>query len=307
MATIYRSTLPEVFEARQAELLFKGYTMQPTTYTKVFNVESSNKAYEDWFEVTGLGVFKLKPEGTPISYETPVQGTRRRIVHSTFASGYTATHEAIADEQYALLDKYPADLGEAAREHDEIIAWAMFNSATDANLYPTGDGLALASTAHTIYKPKDPAAATYSNLASPGVALSTTGLEAALTSMLLTKSREDRFIPLEPAFLVINPTLAHLAHQLLNTDKEAFTNENQVSTVATSRTGIQPVSTPYVTDTDNWALVCKKSQHKLCFYVRQKLTFDSSTDAQTKNKLFDAMKRNSVVAKDWRGTYWSRP
>lgn len=303
---IFRGTLPEVYEARQAEMLFKGYTMQPTTYTKVFNVESSKKAYEDWFEVTGLGQFRLKPEGTPVSYDDPVQGTRRRIVHSTYALGVRESMEAIADEQYDLLDQYPRDLGEAAREHDEIIAWTLFNSATDATNYPTGDGLALASTAHTIYKPKG-ATTTYSNLASPGVALSTTGLEAALTSMKLTKSREDRFIPLEPSFLVINPTLDHLAHQLLNTEKEAFTNENQVSTVARSRTGIMPVSTPYITDTDDWALVSKKSQHKLCFYVRQKLTFDTNRDGQTKDVLVDAVKRNSVVAKDWRGTYFSRP
>ena len=304
---VFRGTLPEVFEARQAELFYKGYTMQPTTYTKVFNVETSNKAYEDWFEVTGLGVFRLKPEGTPITYDDPVQGTRRRIVHSTYALGYRVTMEAQEDAQYDVIDQHPRDMGDAAREHDEITAWTLFNSATDATNYPTCDGLALASTAHTIYKPKDPAAATYSNLASPGVALSVTGLEAALTSMLLTKSREDRFMPLEPAFLVINPTLGHLAYQLLQTEKEAFTDENQVSTVSSSRTGISPVLTPYITDTDDWALVCKKSQHKLQFIVRKKLTFDSSTDSQTKDRLFDAIKRNSVVAKDWRGTYFSRP
>lgn len=302
----FRGTLPEVFEARQAELLFKNYTMYPSTYSKVFNVETSSKAYEDWFEVTGLGVFRLKPEGTPVTYDDPVQGTRRRIVHSTYALGYRVTMEAQADAQYDVIDQQPKDLGEAAREHDEILAWTPFNNATSTTLAMTGDGLALASTAHTIYKPKS-TTTTYSNLASPGVALSTTGLEAALTSMKLVKSREDRFVPYEPAFLVINPTLDHLAHQLLNTEKEAFTNENQVSTVASSRTGIMPVSTPYITDTDNWALVVKKSQHKLCYYVRMKLTFDSSTDSQTKDRLFDAVKRNSVVCKDWRGTYFSQP
>lgn len=303
---VFRGTLPEVFEARQAEIMFKGYDMQETTYTKVFNVENSSKAYEDWFEVTGLGIFRLKPEGTPVTYDDPVQGTRRRIVHSTYALGYRVTMEAQADAQYDVIDQHPKDLGEAAREHDEIIAWSMFNNATSATLSMTGDGLALASTAHTIYKPKA-TTTTYSNLASPGVALSVTGLEAALTSMLLTKSREDRFIPLKPSFLVVNPTLGHLAYQLLNTEKEPFTNENQVNTISSSRTGIQPVLTPYVTDTDNWALVAAKGQHKLCFYVRMKLTFDGSTDSQTKDRLFDAIKRNSVVAKDWRGTYFSQP
>lgn len=304
MATVFRGTLPEVFEARQAEILYKNYTMQPTLYTQVFNVESSNKAYEDWFEVSGLGQFRVKPEGTPVTYDSPVQGTRRRITHTTSALGYRVTMEAMEDAQYDVIDQHPKDMGDAAREHDEITAWAMFNSPTSTTVAMVGDGLALASASHTILKPKDPSAATQSNLAA--VALSVTGLEAALTAMMTTKTREDRYMQLKPSKLIIPPALGHLAYQLLNTEKEVFTNENQVSTVSSSRTGIAPVVVPYLTDTDNWALTCEKSQHKLCFYNRKKLTFDSSTDSQSKDKLFDAVKRISVVAKDWRGTYFSQ-
>lgn len=300
----FRANLPEVFEARQAELFFKGYAMEPSQYKKVFNVVASGKAYEDWFEVSGLGVFRTKLEGTPITYDDPVQGTRRRIVHTTFALGYRVTMEAMEDAQYDVIEAQPRDLADAGREHEEILAWSVFNNNSDAN-YPTIDGLALASTAHTILKPKDPSAATASNLASPGVALSITGLQDALTTMRTTKSREDRYMPLSPKWLIINPALAHTAFQLLNTEKEAYSADNTVSTVASSRTGIMALDTPYVTDTDNWALVTDKGQHKLTFHSRKKMTFDSGTDSQTKDRLFDAHYRASVVAKDWRGTYFS--
>lgn len=304
MAITFRGTLPEVFEARQAEILYKNYTMQEKLFPQVFNMETSQKAYEDWFEVSGLGVFRTKPEGTPVTYDSPVQGVRRRITHTTYALGYRVTMEAMEDAQYDVIDQHPKDMGDAAREHDELLAWAFFNSPTSTTVGIVGDGLALASASHTILKPKDPAAATQSNLAA--VALSVTGLETALTAMMTTKTREDRFMPLKPSKLVIPPALSHFAHQILNTEKEVFTNENQVSTVSSSRTGISPVVVPYLTDTDNWALTCEKSQHKLCFNTRKKLTFDSSTDSQTKDKLFDAVKRNSVVAKDWRGTWFSQ-
>ena len=303
MAT-FRTTLPEVFEDRQAEVFFMNYSMEPSQYKKVFNVVPSSKAYEDWFEVSGLGQFRTKAEGTPITYDDPVQGTRRRITHTTFALGFRATEEALDDAQYDVIERQSADLGVAGREHEEILAWSVFNNNADAD-YPTIDGLALASTAHVILKPKDPAVATDSNLASPGIALSITGLEDALTVMRTTKSREDRFMPLKPAFLIINPALAHTAYKLLESEYEINTNENQVSTVSSSRTGISAIDTPYVTDTDNWALVCQKSQHKLTFHTRMKMRFDSSTDSQTKDKLFDARYRASVVAKDWRGTYFS--
>jgi phage major head subunit gpT-like protein len=303
MAT-FRGTAPEVFEARQAEVFFKNYTMEPSQYKKVFNVETSNKAYEDWFEFSGLGQFRTKAEGTPVTYDDPVQGTRRRITHSTFALGFRVTEEALEDAQYDVIERQSSDLGDAGREHEEILAWSVFNNNADAN-YPTIDGLALASTAHVILKPKVASANTDSNLASPGIALSITGLEDALTVMRTTKSREDRFMPLKPKFLIINPALAHEAYQLLESEHEINTNENQVSTVARSRTGIMALDTPYITDTDNWALVADKSQHKLTFHSRKKMRFDSSTDSQTKDKLFDARYRASVVAKDWRGTYFS--
>lgn len=303
MAT-FRGLAPEVFEARQAELFFKGYTMEPSQYKKVFNVVPSTKAYEDWFEMSALGQFRTKAEGTPVTYDDPVQGTRRRITHTTFALGYRVTMEAMDDAQYDVIEQMPNDLGTAGMEHEEILAWSVFNNKTNA-AYPTIDGLALASTAHTILKPKDPASNTASNLASPGIALGITGLQDALTAMRTTKSRDDRYMPLKPKFLVINPALAHIAHQLLETEKEAYSADNTVSTVSRSRTGIQPLDTPYITDTDDWALVAEKGQHKLTFHTRMKMKFSNSTDSQTKDRLFDGIYRASVVAKDWRGTYFS--
>lgn len=301
MPAFTRGVAPELYEVRSATLFFKEYDAEPLYYPMVFNVEPSTKAFEDWFEVAGMGTFRLKPEGSPIQYDVPVQGPKRRVVHSTFALGGSATFEAIDDEQYDVLDQIPRDLGAAAREHQDIFAWDLFNGSFGTTTYTTPDGLAICSTTHTILKPKDPAVATNSNQVSPGVAISVTGIESAMTLLRLTKTREDRFTNLRGKYLVAHPANEHRVYELLNTERKVDGNENNMSTVATSRTGIEPVLVPYLDSQDDWWLVAEKGKHKLTFNSRQDIRFDSGKDYQTKNVMFDAMYRASLAAKDYRG------
>jgi phage major head subunit gpT-like protein len=301
MAVHTRGLTPEVFEARQAQLFFKEYDAEPQHYTQVFNVMRSNKAYEDWFEVTGIGSFRLKAEGTPITYDVPVQGPRRRVVHQTFALGYTATKEAMADAQYEVIDAQASDLGVAGREHQDILAFAAVDDFFSGATYTTPDGLSVVNTAHVILKPKG-STTTNSNKVNPGVALSATGLELGITLMRLTKSREDRFIPnLKPKTLLIHPSKEHRAYELLQTEFKVDSQENNKNTVASSRTGMVAMGVPYLSSEDDWFVFAEKGKHKATWHARQDMEFDSGTDYQTKNKMFDASYRASIAIKDYRG------
>lgn len=302
-----RGVLPDVFLAYAATLFYNEIDEQPSLFKQVLNIESSTKAYEDWFEVSGLGQFRLKPEGTPISYDDPTQGTRRRVVHSTYALGSRVSFEAVNDKQYDVITQIPKDLGPAGNESQEILAWSLLNLGSVTTTYTTIDGLALFSTAHTIMKPKDPTVATQSNMANPGVALSVTGLEDMLTTMRLTKSQTDRFTPVKPEWVLVHPSKAHLLYQLLETQMEPFTNENQVSTVKTSRTGLKPMDVPWFTATGTWFGLASKRNHRLTYFNRQDMTFDTGVDMQTKDNLMDAVYRASVAQRHWFGTYQSAP
>lgn len=301
MPAFTRGLAPDVFEAREAQLFFKEYDAEPLYHTQLLNIMPSSKAYEDWFEVTGLGVFRLKTEGAPITYDVPVQGPRRRVVHSSFALGFAATKEALADAQYDVIDQQSTDLGAAGREHQDIFAFAAVDDFFTGTTYTTPDGLSVVNTAHTILKPKNPAAATTSNAISPGVALSITGLELGITQMRLTKTREDRFTNIRAKTLLIHPSKEHRAYELLQTEFKVDTNDNNKSTVATSRTGMMALSVPYLASEDDWFLFAEKSKHKFYWHSRQDMEFDSGKDFQTKNTMFDAYYRASVAVKDWRG------
>jgi hypothetical protein len=304
MPAQFRSSLPDVFEDAQADLFYQRYAMLELLYPQLFNVRTSTKGHEDSFKISGLGPFATKPEGTPISYDQAAQGPRRRTVHTTFALGYRVTMEAQEDAQYDVIDMLPEDLGDAARDHQENLAWALFNDAFAGSTYTGLDGLALCSTAHTTLKFRG---STLSNSLSPGVALSVTSIESMLTNMQLTQSEEGRRTPIHPAILLIHPDNAHEAYRLLETDNEPHTTEFKKNAVKSSRTGVVPLAVPYLSGSDNHWLISRKNQHSVTWFARKEVTHDSGKDSQTKDSLFDAHYRASVVFRDWRGTVGSAP
>ena len=301
MAT-FRATAPELLEKRCRRVYFNEYRMIKPIYTKVANIIKSSAAFEDVVDMSGVGTLRTKHEGTPVSYDDPIQGTRKRTVHVTYALGFRVTMEMQQDERFGIINRMPADLGDATRDHKERIFFGVFNGAFGTTI--TGlDGLALCSSAHTLLK----STATASNIASPGVALSVSGLESALTNFSLTVNDSARYVSLTPSMLLVHPNEAHNVVQLLKTQKEPFTAENQVSTVSTSQTGVTDLQSPYLTDTDAWFLLSSKRQHQVIWYDRMPVTFSNSKDSQTKDSLFDALYRASVTFDGWRGVYGSQP
>lgn len=303
--TTFRSTLPEVYEDREAELFHKRYAQEPLRYTEIFNIVPVTKGYDDAFRVSGLGTFHVKPEGTQTTFDDPVQGDRVRLFMTTFALGYRVTMEAREDALYDVIDRMPSDLGDSGRDHQENFAWAVFNNGFST--VTTLDGVSFFNTAHVLLKPKNPAANTVSNQLSPGVALTVTGLEDARTNLRLTKSEEDRQIPISPAVLLIHPNEEHNADKLLDSKQEPFTADNQINANMTSNSGIRSTSVPYLTDVDAWFLGANKDKHSVNWYNRKSMTFDSGKDSQTKDDIFDAHYRAEAAPRDWRGWVGSQP
>ncbi len=299
---------PELLEPWATEVFYNKYAEQPTIFPRVFNVVPSSRAMEDTFQVSPLGTFRVKPEGTPISYDTPVQSLRKRVVHTTYALGYRVTREMMDDEQYGMVSKFSGDLGNSARDHKERLAWSLFDDAFAGATYrglPEGDGTtrSLCNTGHIRLKD----GGTSSNRLNPDVAFSVSGLQSAITNFRLTQNESGRRIPLTPKLVVHHPNDEFVIAQVLDSQQEPFTADNQINPVSTSRMGITAQAVPYLSDTDNWFLMCDKGMHTIKWYNRMDLEFDRNKDSQTKDALFDAMYRASVTFDDWRGIVGSAP
>lgn len=301
MATL-SGNFPELLETRDKEIFFKKYTQQEQKFRQLFSVKPSTKAFEDRIRVAGLGTFQAKPEGTPVAFSDPVEGTRRRVIHTTYALGYRATMEAISDDQWDVLDQMPSDLGDSLRDHQERIAWDLINDGFAGARHTGLEAQPLFDTAHTQLRP---GVATQSNMVNPAVELSITGLESIMTTAMTTQSEEGRYIDLGHSLLVIHPTEAHNAFVLLETTQKVGSADNDVSTVVSSRSGLKPLATPFKTATRSWSIHEGPGKNSLVWNERQAPDFARAKDADTFDQKHYGWYRASVMFSEWRGNYGS--
>lgn len=302
----FTANFPELMETRSKQIFFKNYTMQELMFPKLFQRKPSTKSHEDRIRYAGLGTFQLKNEGQPVAFSDGVEGDRIRTVHQTFALGVRATWEALADDQWDVLDRMPSDLGESAYDHQENLAWSLIDDGYGAVGTFTGlDGLELFSNVHVLLR-----GGTGSNELVPPVALSTTGIEDAITLMRTTVGEEGRFINVNNSRLLYGPALAHTAYVLLQTERRVGTNEWDKSTVATTRTGITPVvpeGVPYLASDTHWSLHAEPGKNSLVWNDREKLFYERAKDNLTFDQLHWAAYRASVMFSEWRGNLGGNP
>jgi phage major head subunit gpT-like protein len=293
----------QLLEADVKDIFFKGFSMQPLKYPRLFSSKTSTKAYEDRLRIAALGTFATKPEGTPIAFDDPVQGTQVRTVHQTFALGWRASMEMMEDDQHDIMSKMSADLGESARDHQERLAWALINAGYTGTGGATGlEGETLFSSTHTLLK----TGGTATNIVSPPIALSVTGIESMLNLASTTTSDEGRFVEMSPSILLIHPNEQHNAYVLLETQFRPGSSDNDRNTVVSTRSGLTPLEVPYLSSTTNWSVHAGSGRNSLQWNNRKMPTFSRAQDADTLDQKFYGVYRASVMFSEWRGNWGSQ-
>ena len=88
----------ELLNPAHAFIFYKELEMDAPVHPRVVNVETSKRAYEESMRISGLGTLVLKAEGTPVAYDEPVIGDRKRTLNATYALGYRVPMELIEDD-----------------------------------------------------------------------------------------------------------------------------------------------------------------------------------------------------------------
>jgi len=299
--TTFSANTPEAMETRAKEYFFKNFMQLPLMFPKWMSRRPSTKRFEDRIRAAGFGSFAEKAEGGPLAFDDPVEGQRRRSTHTVFGLGYRATWEAIEDDQWNILDQMPGDLGDAARDHQERIAWAVENDGFAGATFLGLDGLSLYNTAHPSIRP---GVAAQSNTLTPALALGVAGLEAAMNAARVTLSEEGRQINVMLRKLLYHPNLQHTAYTLLNTEFRPGTADNDRSTVVSTRSGIVPVEdqgVPYLTSQSAWSVHSTGRKEAILWYDRAQLFFERGRDSITMDQLHWGAYRAHPAIAEWRG------
>jgi hypothetical protein len=195
----------------------------------------------------------------------------------------------------------PGDLGDAARDHQERIAWALENDGYTGATFTGLDALSLYNTAHTSLRP---GVGTQSNSLSPALALGVAGLEAAMNNARVTLSEEGRQLNVMLRKLLYHPNLQHTAYTLLNTEYRPGSSDNDRSTVVSTRSGMTPVEdqgVPYLTSQTAWSVHSSGRKEALLWFDRAQLFFERGRDSVTFDQLHWAAYRAHAAIGEWRG------
>jgi hypothetical protein len=284
------------------------YTDVDNEHASLFDVENSDRAFEEEVLFTGFGSAPVKGEGAAVQYDDAQEGYTARYTHETISLAFAVTEEAMEDNLYDTFAKLRArGLARAMANTKQVKAADVFNNGFSSS-YLGGDGVALLSASH-------PTVGSGNQSNTLGATdLSEASLETALIT--IAKAKDDRgiLIGLQAESLHIPPDLAFTADQILNStlstttvtnSTTGVTNTNDINSIRNQ--GLVPggffVNRRF-TDTNAW-FIKTDCPNGTKMFVRAPLQTKMEPDFDTGNLRYKARERYSFGWSDWRGFYGS--
>lgn len=291
-------TFSELLAPGLDEVFHTAYNEMPEMWTSLFNMNSSDKAWEEHFSWAGFEKFQEYDELEHIELRNAKPGYTTRYVHRKWGAGYQLSRELVEDNLYGgVIEQFPQHLARAGRATKETVAASIFNLGFD-NTYTGGDNKELFATDHPLAGAAGGEAA---NTFATSRALSHTALKDAIVKLKRTKADDDIFSPITPAILLVPDDLEFRAREILGTDKVPYSADNTTNVLTSSNLSI--VSWSYLTDTDNWFLLAPKAQTMLNYYERWPLRQIMKDRDENQSMIHLAFERYSFGWSDWRGVF----
>ena len=278
----------------------RAYEQYPEEYTKLFDKQTSTKAFEEDVGISSFGLAVQKSEGAPISYDSERQGFLTRYQHAVYALGFIITREMMEDDQYDVIGKRKAEgLAFSMRQTKEVIGANVYNRAFNSS-FVGGDGVSLINTAHPNIK-----GSTWSNQIATASDLSEAALEQACIDIAGFTNDAGLLIAVRPEALVIPRQLIFEAKRILGTDGRAGTDNNDLNAIKTLGSIPNVITNHFLTDVDAW-FIKTNVQNGMKYMERRADAFDMDNDWDTENAKFKATARYSFGWTDPRALYASQ-
>ena len=278
----------------------QAYTEYPVEWDKLFEKNTSKRAFEEDVGTSGMGLAAVKTEGAPISYDSERQGFTSRYNHVVYALGFIITREIYEDDLYDVVGKRKAKgLAFSMRQTKEINAANVYNRATSGS-FLGGDGVSLLSASHP-----NVSGGVYANQLATASDLSEAALEQAAIDISLLKNDRGLLIALRPKQLIIPPQLQFEAHRILKADGRVGTDLNDPNALKQMGMFQDGVTiNHYLSDSDAWFIRTTASDG-MKYFERWGDKFEMDNDFDTDNAKYKATARYSFGWTDPRGIFGS--
>jgi len=289
------SNFGELLEPGLKKIYGQEYAQYTEVYPRVFNVDSSTKAFEESLSLTGFGQVPEKVQGQSVTYNDPKQNWVNRLTHVTYGLGYIVTREMYEDDQYKKMAGFTRALARSVRHTIETINANILNNAFSSS-YTGGDGLELCSTAHLLG-----GGGTYQNELSTAADLSATSLEQACIDIGDLVDDAGLLVRAMPKMLVVPNELSWTAQKLLGSSLDPDSANNAINPA----NGLMPHTVwNFLTDPDAW-FITTDIPNGLVTYFRRRPEFSRDNDFDSENAKFKTTYRMIAGWDDPRGLFGS--
>lgn len=276
------------------------YETYQNEHEDIYEMESSDRAFEEEVQLSGFGQAPVKSEGSAISYDTAQEVFTARYNHETVAMGFSITEEAVEDNLYdSLSARYTKALarGMAYTKQTKSV-FPLNNGFTTA--FSSGDGVALFDRSHPLVS-----GGTNANEPATPSDLNETSLEQAVIDIAAFTDQRGLKIAARPRRLIIPPDSMFIATRVLETEQRVGTADNDIN--ALRNNGSIPDGyrvNHFLTGNDDWFLITDVPNGMKGFN-RAPLSTSMDGDFDTGNVRYKARERYSFGVSDPLGIYGS--
>jgi hypothetical protein len=276
------------------------YNRYGEEHKEIYEIESSERSFEEETKLSTFGAAPVKNEGAAIIYDNAQEAWTARYQHETIALGFSLTEEAIEDNLYdSLSARYTKALARAMAYTKQVKGANIINNGFTAG-YVGGDGKTLFATDHPLVN-----GGTNSNRPTTGADLNETSLEAAVIQIAAWTDERGLLIAAKPRKLIIPPALQFVATRLLETSLRVGTTDNDINALKSNGSIPEGYTVNhFLTDTNGWYLTTDVP-NGMKMFVRTPMSTGMDGDFETGNVRYKARERYSFGWSDPLGVFGS--
>jgi hypothetical protein len=277
-------------------LEYKNYAQE---HTEIYDIESSDRAFEEEVMLSGFGEAPVKNEGAGVAYDNAQEVYTARYTHETIALAFSLTEEAVEDNLYdRLAARYTKALARSMATTKQIKAAAVLNGAFTTSI--GGDGKPLCALDHPTLGGPD-----LKNELTTPADLSETSLEQSLIDIAAFTDERGLKIAVQGLKLIVPKELQFTSDRILKSTLRVGTADNDINAIKNMGMVPQGYSVNhYLTDPDAYFILTDAPNGMKMFNrVSMKTGFEGDFD--TGNVRYKARERYSFGFSDARGIFGS--
>ena len=277
------------------------YAEHAKEYVDLYDIEHTDRAYEEDLQLTGFGLAAVKAEGQAGTYDSEAQGFLTRYTPLAYSLGYIVTYEELKDNLYEEVSARRAKaLAFSMNQTIENIGAFLYNNAFNGTYFTTGDNVGILSAVHA-----QTIGGTFSNVLTPGADLTEASLEDMVIQLMGAVNDRGMMINIMPEMLIVPRQEWFNANRILKSVLQPGTANNDINVLHSTNAFPKGVKlNHYLTAPHAW-FVRTNVPGGMTLFWREEPNFAQDNDFDTKNAKALGYMRLAVGMTDPRGLFGS--